>query len=182
MHRRIIESGWSVFCVHNCFHKYSSKVAKNLTGWLRRSGGTGETRLHYRATAGNALHPLSDASRCRLEPVLGDVLWIDTQNINPSTVSWYNEIFSIFGKPDVTNFVISNWPLINQSTIVYFNETYRFAHGVLRNNCCQHCKVRRNSHRGIGYQPLIFIDSHGLQILVGRQIYHFYRIPEVHCK
>jgi hypothetical protein len=56
-------------------------------GRLWRSGGTSETRLHYRATVGNALHPLSDASRCRLESVMGDVLRIDTQNINPSTVS-----------------------------------------------------------------------------------------------
>jgi hypothetical protein len=39
----------------------------------QRSGGTDETRLYYRSTAGNTLHPLTDASCCSLEPVLGDV-------------------------------------------------------------------------------------------------------------
>jgi len=55
-----------------------------LAHWQRRDG---QGSYRFSANYGNALHPLSGASRYRLEPVMGSVLRIDTQNINPPTFS-----------------------------------------------------------------------------------------------
>jgi hypothetical protein len=67
--RLLVHKTWSI--LKQVFDK------NRLLVWLRRGGGTGEMplplSLHFLAEgrSRSPVHPLSGASRCRLEPLLG---------------------------------------------------------------------------------------------------------------